>query len=389
MTDEPMTNDQLMPNPVAATPALSNVQAAFIRNVHHELRTPLGVVHGYTQLLNLGALGDLNPDQQHVLLIMDRRLNDLQTIVERIEVLMTTAGQLSPAIQLAPLELMTPIVNQQQAAADQAKLKLAFEAEADLPLVYGDPKALAVALECLIENAVRFTPAGGQVTLRLWAAPGWVNFEISDTGIGIEPEKLTQVLDGFCQADDGDSRRYNGLGLGLAVVKAVVNRHAGQLSVASVPGLGSQFVLQLPSVMTRVNPMHPTSDLASHKPKPRRILLVDDEINQVSILRAGLARLPDCEIAIATSGRQALELFAQKPFDLMITDYRMPEMDGLALAALVRDQYPTTHIIMLTAFGSEALRETADASPAQLVLEKPVDIKHIRSAALNALNKAD
>jgi two-component system, NtrC family, response regulator AtoC len=123
--------------------------------------------------------------------------------------------------------------------------------------------------------------------------------------------------------------------------------------------------------------------------RPRRILLVDDEINQVSILRSGLAKLPNCQISVATSGRQALALCAQQSFDLMITDYRMPEMDGLALTALVQEKYPATHIIMLTAFGNVVLDEAADVSPVPLVLEKPIDIQHIRRAALQALDSGE
>ena len=135
--------------------------------------------------------------------------------------------------------------------------------------------------------------------------------------------------------------------------------------------------------------MDPKSAQSTEINRPRRILLVDDELNQVSILRSGLAKLPSCQIAIATSGRQALELCAQQSFDLMITDYRMPEMDGLALTVLVQEKYPATQIIMLTAFGNEVLNETADAGPAPLVLEKPIDIQHIRKAALQALNSGE
>lgn len=374
MTEQPQIDPGASPR---------RVQAAFIRNVHHELRTPLGVARGYTQLFSLGELGALTDEQRRVMLVMDRRLADLQKIVERIEVLMTTEAQQSPAIPLKVIDLLAPIVARQRAIAEQAGLDFVYEAAADPPLVYGDFQSLTVAVDCLIENAIRFTPRGGQVGVRLVAQSGWVNVEISDTGIGIDPAKLTAVLNGFCQADDGDSRRYGGLGLGLAVVQAVVHRHAGQLMVMSEPGQGSRFLLQLPDSLAR-STMRQSAAPAGTPDQPRRILLVDDEINQVSILRSGLSKLPNCQIVIATSGPQALALCAQQPFDLMITDYRMPEMDGLTLAALVHEQYPNTHIIMLTAFGSEVLNDSTP-NPAQLVLEKPIDIKHIREAALSAL----
>jgi two-component system CheB/CheR fusion protein len=299
---------------------------------------------------------------------------------------MTAAACAMLGMPVSPLEILRPIVSRQQSVAEQANLIFAFDAASDLPPIGGDAKALAIALESLIDNAIKFTPAGGRVTVRLFTIPDWVCFEVADTGIGIAPEQLAQVLGGFHQADAADSRRYNGLGLGLAVVKAVANSHGGRLQVTSEPGRGSQFVLKLPGLSSQTGVMFQPQGAPSRTVLPRRILVVDDEFNQVSILKSGLAKLPNCEIATATSGRQALALFAEQPFDLMITDYRMPEMDGLALASLIREQYPATHIILLTAFGSEVMHETTAANAAQLVLEKPIDIKHIRKAALNALD---
>jgi CheY-like chemotaxis protein len=123
--------------------------------------------------------------------------------------------------------------------------------------------------------------------------------------------------------------------------------------------------------------------------RPRRILLVDDEVNQLMVLRSGLVKLPNCEVTVASGGGQALSLCAQQVFDLLITDYHMPKMDGLTLATAVRQQYPSTQIIMLTAFGDEILGEPAADGVVRLVLEKPIEIKHIRLAVLLVLDQAN
>jgi CheY-like chemotaxis protein len=117
----------------------------------------------------------------------------------------------------------------------------------------------------------------------------------------------------------------------------------------------------------------------------QRILVVDDEENVALTLQAGLESLPDCEVAVATSGEQALRLFRQQPFDLLITDYRMPDIDGLALAAQVRELHPQVAIIMVTAYGSDALQQDAARSAILHVLDKPVGIAEIRQAARQAL----
>jgi two-component system sensor histidine kinase EvgS len=129
----------------------------------------------------------------------------------------------------------------------------------------------------------------------------------------------------------------------------------------------------------------PMSQTPQPTVRPRSVLLVDDEVNQVVILKAGLAKLPNCEVSVATSGRQALALCARQSFDLIITDYHMPEMDGLTLAAVLHQQYPATVIIMLTAFGNEVLCEQVADNPVQLVLEKPIDLKYIRAVVWQAL----
>ncbi len=121
----------------------------------------------------------------------------------------------------------------------------------------------------------------------------------------------------------------------------------------------------------------------------RRILIVDDEENVALTFQDSLERLPNCEIAIATNGEQALQLFEQQPFDLLITDYKMPGTDGITLAVRVRQLYPRTVIIMITAYGDQTLREQAARASIQRVLDKPVRLGEIRCVALEALGRVE
>ena len=127
--------------------------------------------------------------------------------------------------------------------------------------------------------------------------------------------------------------------------------------------------------------------LVAQARKLGRILVVDDEINLALMLKDSLGKLPNCEVIMATSGEQALQLFAEQPFDLLITDYKMPGLDGLALATRIRRLYPLTAIVMMTAYGSDDVRERATRVSIRNFLDKPVQLTDIRLAVLEALSQ--
>jgi len=127
--------------------------------------------------------------------------------------------------------------------------------------------------------------------------------------------------------------------------------------------------------------------LVEHAGRLGRILVVDDEVNLALMLKDGLNKLPNCEVAMATSGEQALQLFAEQPFDLLITDYKMPGIDGLALAMRIRRLYPLTAIVMMTAYGNDDLRVRATRVNIRHFLDKPVQLTDIRLAVLEALSQ--
>jgi CheY-like chemotaxis protein len=189
----------------------------------------------------------------------------------------------------------------------------------------------------------------------------------------------------FYQTDNSITRRCRGLGLGLTLAQAVVEEHGGQFEVASQPEQGSRFTVRFPLRITPAYVESPVNDVVS----ARRILIVDDEQVLALTLQEGLEKLPNCEIAIATSGEQALRLFEQQPFDLLITDYKMPGTDGMTLAMRVRQTYPQTVIIMITAYGDHELRERAASASIRRILDKPVSLEEIRQVTLEAFDLSE
>jgi CheY-like chemotaxis protein len=362
-----------------------DLQFTFIRNVGHELRTPLAIMQGYAELLRDGELGDLAPEQQKAMFVIVDRAYMLRTLVDRIGTLMECQAGTGVSTPFTLAKVVAKAVDGRRATAAQAGLTLEMCVEPDLPDMTGNFHQLRQALDCLLENAIKFTPGGGRVEVHVYVESGWVCCAVTDTGIGIPEDRLEHLLSGFYQVDGSTTRRYGGIGLGLTVAKMVVEAHAGRIEVVSHPGQGSRFTVKLPMMSSKTQIDQPVGGVAMM----RRILVVDDEENVALTLQAGLEQLPNCEVAVATSGEQALQLCEQRPFDLVVTDYKMPGTDGMMLAARVRQNYPETAIVMITAYSSDDLREQAARASIQRILDKPVKLTEVRLAALEALSQPE
>jgi len=229
---------------------LERLQDDFIRNVAHELRTPLAVVSGYLELLADDQL-DEEMRRQAVAVAVDK-IKELAKLVQVI----TTLHELKPdSLSQEPVDLMTvawaaaEIVRQR---AERAGITLLLDSPPELPLVTGDPLRLIGALEQLLDNAIKFSPDGGTIIVRLYSGGNGVRVEVTDQGIGIPAEDIDRIFDRFYQVDGSIARRFDGMGLGLAVVKAIVKAHQGQVWAESDgPGQGSTFILTLPHAAQR------------------------------------------------------------------------------------------------------------------------------------------
>jgi signal transduction histidine kinase/HAMP domain-containing protein len=228
---------------------LDQTKNQFIQNVSHELRTPLALIRGYAEALEGDVLGSLRPDQGKAISVIARRSRVLSKLVEDITALLeleTETPPMSAAVSIAKLARQAE--QDFQTVVEEKQLKLQVEIVPGTPCVPGEEHHLRKVVDNLVNNALKFTPSGGSVNVYVYQENGHVMLQVSDTGIGIPPEKQPHVFERFYQVDGSIRRRYGGTGLGLALVKEVVEAHKGKVSVESKVGRGSTFTVALPAI---------------------------------------------------------------------------------------------------------------------------------------------
>jgi len=226
---------------------LDRLKDEFIQNVSHELRTPLALIRGYAEMLDKGRLGEVLPAQRRSVSIIARRARMLTDLVQNITLILETEAGSPQPDSVSLDELTRAAVEDFQVAAEQADLILRAEIASPLLPVSGSYKHLRQVLDNLLDNATKFTPAGGTITVRLQPRGDQVALEVSDTGIGIPADQLERIFERFYQVDGSARRRYGGVGLGLALVMGIVETYGGRVTVESQVGEGSTFTVLLPA----------------------------------------------------------------------------------------------------------------------------------------------
>ena len=225
---------------------LDRLKDEFVQNVSHELRTPLTFVKGYVEYLLEGYAGDLNEGQRQALAIVLDRSNAIIRLVNDI-VSLKQAELHELDLQPVALELIAiACVEGSRMAAEQAGIRIRLEIPPGLPNVYGDSKRLGQVFDNLLGNAIKFSPDGGEISVRLSDLGSQVQVDVCDTGIGMPPDRLDQIWDRFYQLDSASTRRFPGAGLGLAIVKRIIDAHDGRIWVESDLNKGSTFRFSLP-----------------------------------------------------------------------------------------------------------------------------------------------
>ncbi len=225
---------------------LDRLKTEFVQNVSHELRTPLTFIKGYSELMRSGTFGDLPSRAREGMEVVAEKTDALIRLVNDILSLQRAEPQQFRMTSVNIGMLARATVRAATYAAAQAKINLIEEIAPDLPEIEGDPERLGEVFENLIGNAIKFSPDGGDVCVRVYLVEGNIRVQVQDHGIGIPADHVDKVFNRFYQVDGSTTRRFGGTGLGLAIVKHTVEAHGGQVGVESEFGVGSTFFLSLP-----------------------------------------------------------------------------------------------------------------------------------------------
>ena len=381
----------------------------FLANMSHELRTPLNAILGLTEGLQDEIFGELNPAQIKALQTIDRSGTHLLELINDIlDVAKIESGQIE--LEYAPTSV--PLICQSSLTfirqqAQKKRIQLEVKLPQDLPDIVVDERRIRQVLINVLSNAVKFTPDNGRITLEATLlAPSdvtdhaFLRIAIADTGIGIAPEHLDRLFQPFVQIDSALNRQYTGTGLGLALVKRMVELHGGQVSVTSQEGVGSCFTIELPyltpGIPESTAPERETEMLApSLQPSDRSengplILLAEDNSDNIMTLSSYL-RVRGYRILLAHNGYEAIDLARSSQPDVILMDIQMPGMDGLEAMRQIR-QYPELReipMIALTALAMPDDRDRCLAAGANDYLSKPIRLKQLATLIQHCLSQQE
>jgi signal transduction histidine kinase/ActR/RegA family two-component response regulator len=387
---------------LAAAEEASRLKDEFLATVSHELRTPLTAVLGWSHLLRLGQL-----DKQaaaHAIEIIERNARSQQQLVEDLlDVSRIITGKLRLDVRpLDPTSFIEASIEAVRPAAEAKEIRLQKQMDADVSFVSGDQARLQQVVWNLLSNAIKFTPHGGRVEVRLKRIDSHVEISVSDTGQGIHEDFLPYVFDRFRQADGTMTRQHGGLGLGLAIVRQLVEMHGGAVEARSNgEEKGATFIVKLPvlSIYQREAIEKQASTCLTDdyyavelndKLDGLRVLVVDDEADTLELIRVSLGQC-GAKVTTARSSAEALGLLERVSPDVIISDIGMPGEDGLAFISKVRELPPErgghTPAVALTAYARAEDRLRVLRSGYQRHVAKPVELDELLTIVSNVARR--
>ncbi|MDZ7962160.1 MAG: GAF domain-containing protein [Aulosira sp. DedQUE10] len=370
----------------------------FLANMSHELRTPLNAILGMSEGLQDEVFGIVNQQQLKALETIERSGSHLLELINDIlDVAKIEAGQIKldcTSISVAHLCQSSLAFIKQQAL--QKRIQLDIKLQHNLPDLLVDERRIRQVLINLLNNAVKFTPAGGRITLEVKElsrniattdspSQHFLQIALTDTGIGIAPENIKKLFQAFIQIDSALNRQYAGTGLGLALVKRIVELHGGRVGLTSELGMGSCFTIELPctpgSPRSPENKPGTTPELdcsnVDETASPLILLVEDNEANISTV--SSYLRAKGYRIMLANNGQQAIDLATTQQPDLILMDIQMPLMDGLEAIRQIRlnPNLVDIPIVALTALAMTGDRDRTLEAGANDYLSKPVKLKQL------------
>jgi PAS domain S-box-containing protein len=357
----------------------NRIKDDFVAMVSHELRTPLGAILGWTEVLQRHQIQD--DTVRHGLQVIARNTRaQAQLISDLLDISRIASGKLVLDVQPVDLPgIITESLETMKYSAMEKGVQLNSRIEPGVGRTMGDASRLGQVLWNLLANAVKFTPSGGRVDIRLRRVEHHAEITVQDTGVGIRPDELHSLFERFRQSGISTTRRYGGLGLGLSIARHLVELHGGAIRAASEgEGKGATFTVELPLQV-------PDKELAFPAPAEDRagrgvslegveILVVEDEPDMRSMIQL---ILEDHGARVQTAGTapEALELIERAPH-ILVSDIRLPDMDGYELIRQIRgrgDKIARTPAVALTAFARHEDRTRAMRAGFQGHLSKPFE----------------
>ncbi|MBV9190368.1 MAG: response regulator [Betaproteobacteria bacterium] len=357
----------------------------FLAMLSHELRNPLAPIRNAVELMRR-----VGSTEQRLVMsrdVIDRQVTQLTRLVdELLDVSRISQGKIQ--LKKEPVELAKIIAHSVETARpmiDQRDQRLSLEVSARPVWLQGDFARLSQAVSNLLNNASKYTPEGGRIRLIASANEGVATITVEDNGSGIEPELLPKIFELFVQGERGLDRAQGGLGIGLTLVKRLVELHQGQVEAHSDGiGNGARFKIMLPSISAVRQPelaAAPPSALAGQEIYGRRVLVVDDNVDAAESTAAFL-RLEGHEVKTVSDGAEALASVRVFAPHVVVLDIGLPGLDGYAVARRLRDQGDTSHalLIAMTGYGQKDDRQKATDAGFDYFFVKPTDPTQLQHA---------
>lgn len=382
----------------------SRLKEEFLATISHELRTPLSAILGWARMLRMGQLSEENAVKALDTIERNARAQ-AQLVDDLLDVSRIVTGKLRMDVQPAdPNAFIDAAVEAVRPAAEAKGVRVQKVIDTGAVSIPGDPVRLQQVVWNLLSNAIKFTPRGGRVQIRSERVNSHLEIVVSDTGQGIAQDFLPHVFDRFRQADQKTSRQHGGMGLGLAIVRHLVEMHGGTVrAMSDGEGHGSTFTVMLPiSPVYRVDPsggrVHPAArdllppleDDCADALKDLRILVVDDEADTRELLKQGLEYC-GAHVSVLASAAEALDALISRVPDVLISDIGMPGVDGYDLIRQVRglppDRGGKVPAIALTAYTRTEDRLQSLRAGYDMHVPKPVELAELVAVAATVVRR--